>query len=135
VEAILVGKERQFNRRFLALMNHYLLEPSACTPAAGWEKGQVENQGGTLGDWLFTPRLQFAHVDDLTAWLARRCQELAQRAHPDQKDRTLGPLFEEARTQLRPVTAAVDGSVEHPLRGASTGLVHDDRNRYSVPAA
>jgi len=36
-----VGKERQFNRRFLALMNHYLIEPSACTPAAGWEKGQV----------------------------------------------------------------------------------------------
>jgi transposase len=38
-----VGKERKFNRRFLTLANHYLFEPVACTPAAGWEKGQVEN--------------------------------------------------------------------------------------------
>jgi len=43
VSAIGVGKGRQFNTRFLAMMNHYLIEPVACTPAAGWEKGQVEN--------------------------------------------------------------------------------------------
>jgi transposase len=43
VEAILAGKERQFNRRFLTLANHYLFEPVACTPESGWEKGQVEN--------------------------------------------------------------------------------------------
>jgi transposase len=44
VEAVLVGKDRQFNRRFLQMCGHYLVEPTACTPAAGWEKGQVENQ-------------------------------------------------------------------------------------------
>ena len=38
VDAIFVGKERQFNRRFLALANHYLFEPVACTPESGWEK-------------------------------------------------------------------------------------------------
>jgi transposase len=135
VDAILVGKERQFNRRFLALMNHYLIEPIACTPAAGWEKGQVENQVGTLREWLFTPRLQFAHFDDLNAWLARRCQELEQRPHPDQQDRTIGQLFEEERVHLRPFTAAFDGYVEHPLRVSSTCLVNFDCNRYSVPAA
>src|SRR5512144_1452646 len=135
VDAILVGKDRQFNRRFLALMNHYLIEPIACTPAAGWEKGQVENQVGTLREWLFTPRLKFAHFADLNAWLARRCQALEQRAHPDQKDRTIGQLFEEERTQLRPFTAAFDGYVEHTLRVSSTGLVNYDSNRYSVPAA
>jgi hypothetical protein len=42
VEAVFVGKERRFNRRFLAMCSHYLVEPVACTPAAGWEKGQVE---------------------------------------------------------------------------------------------
>ncbi|MGR9072629.1 MAG: hypothetical protein ACU833_06140 [Gammaproteobacteria bacterium] len=42
VDCIFVGKERQFNRRFMALANHYLFEPVACTPAAGWEKGQIE---------------------------------------------------------------------------------------------
>lgn len=33
-----VGKARVFNEHFLAMMNHYLIEPVACTPASGWEK-------------------------------------------------------------------------------------------------
>jgi transposase len=44
VDAVFLGKERRFNRRFLRMCSHYLVEPTACTPAAGWEKGQVENQ-------------------------------------------------------------------------------------------
>jgi len=39
VEAVFLGKDRQFNRRFLRLCSHYLVEPVACTPAAGREKG------------------------------------------------------------------------------------------------
>jgi len=38
------SKDRIFHPRFLALMNHYVMEPVACTPASGWEKEQVENQ-------------------------------------------------------------------------------------------
>ena len=41
VEAIFVGQARQYNRRFLQMGSHHLIEPVACTPAAGWEKGQV----------------------------------------------------------------------------------------------
>lgn len=70
VDAILVGKERQFNRRFLALANHYLFEPVACTPASGWEKGQVENQVGNVREWLFTPLARFASFATLNDWLA-----------------------------------------------------------------
>ena len=50
VEAIFVGKARQYNRRFLQMCSHHLIEPVACTPASGWEKGQVENQVGNLRD-------------------------------------------------------------------------------------
>jgi transposase len=32
VETIFTGKERQFNRRFMVLANHFLFEPVACTP-------------------------------------------------------------------------------------------------------
>ena len=46
VETIFAGKDRQYNRRFLQMCGHYLVEPVACTPASGWEKGQVENQVG-----------------------------------------------------------------------------------------
>ena len=34
VDAVFVGKERRFNRRFLQMCGHYLVEPTACTPAA-----------------------------------------------------------------------------------------------------
>ena len=33
-----VGKARQYNRRFLQMCSHHLVEPVACTPASGWEK-------------------------------------------------------------------------------------------------
>ncbi len=42
VEAVFIGKERLYNRRFLQMCSHYLVQPVACTPASGWEKGQVE---------------------------------------------------------------------------------------------
>jgi len=77
---------RKFNRRFLTLANHYLFEPVACTPAAGWEKGQVENQVGNVREWLFTPRARFADFNELNTWLEKRCEELAGGKHPSQKN-------------------------------------------------
>src|SRR5271166_5439563 len=59
VETIFVGKDRQYNRRFLQMCSHHLVEPVACTPASGWEKGQVENQVGLVRERFFTPRLRF----------------------------------------------------------------------------
>ena len=38
VEAVFVGKDRLYNRRFLQMCSHYLVEPVACTPASGWEE-------------------------------------------------------------------------------------------------
>ena len=35
VDTVFVGKERKFNRCFMARANHYLFEPVVCTPAAG----------------------------------------------------------------------------------------------------
>jgi hypothetical protein len=51
-----VGKARQYNRRFLQMCSHHLIGPVACTPASGWEKGQVENQVGNLRDQMFRPK-------------------------------------------------------------------------------
>jgi transposase len=134
VDAVLVGKERQFNRRFLTLANHYLFEPVACTPASGWEKGQVENQVGNVREWLFTPLARFESFAALNAWLAMRCTELAQRQHPTQTERTIAQCFADEQPLLRPITARFDGYVEQMQRVSSTCLVRVDRNRYSVPA-
>jgi transposase len=59
VDAVFAGKARRFNRRFEQMCSHYLVEPVACTPASGWEKGQVENQVGYARDNIFKPRLRF----------------------------------------------------------------------------
>jgi hypothetical protein len=133
VDAVFSGKERQFNRRFLALANHYLFEPVACTLASGWEKGQVENQVGNIRERLFTPTPRFADFKALNAWLEQRCRELAERVHPD-KQGTIAAAWASERPALRPVSMPFDGYVEHPLRVSSTCLVAVDRNRYSVPA-
>jgi transposase len=134
VDAILVGKERQFNRRFMALANHYLFEPVACTPASGWEKGQIENQVGNVREWLFTPLTRFASFAALNDWLATRCLELAGRKHPAEAGRTIANCFAQEGPSLRAITAPFDGYVEQMLRVSSTCLVRVDRNRYSAPA-
>ena len=133
VDAILVGKERTFNRRFMAMANHYLFEPVACTPASGWEKGQVENQVGNVREWLFTPMARFASFADLNDWLATRCRELAQRKHPTELG-SIAEHFAREQPQLRAITATFDGYVEQMMRVSSTCLVRVDRNRYSVPS-
>jgi transposase len=84
VETIFVGKQRLYNRRFLQMCSHYLVEPVACTPASGWEKGQVENQVGLVRERFFTPRLRFKNLDELNAWLLDKCIAYAQgRRHPE----------------------------------------------------
>ena len=135
VDAVFTGKDRQFNRRFLTLANHYLFEPVACTPASGWEKGQVENQVGNVREWLFTPLARFASFTELNNWLSTRSRELAQRNHPLQTLRTIAACFTAEQPLLRPVTAWFDGYVEHLIRVSSTCLVKVDRNSYSVPAS
>jgi transposase len=65
VETVFIGKDRLYNRRFLQMCSHYLVEPVACTPASGWEKGQVENQVGLVRERFFTPRLRFKTYDEL----------------------------------------------------------------------
>ena len=55
VSTVFVGKKRDYNRRFQEMCTHHLVEPVACTPGAGWEKGQVERQVGDVRGRLFVP--------------------------------------------------------------------------------
>jgi transposase len=135
VDAVFVGKERQFNRRFQQLCSHYLIEPTACTPRSGWEKGQVENQVGTSRERLFTPRLRFPGYSELNGWLEARCLSLARESrHPEVKDRTIWEVFEDERPALIPYCSPFDGFHEKTLGVQKNCLVQFDRNRYSVEA-
>lgn len=134
VDTVFVGKERKFNRRFMALANHYLFEPVACTPAAGWEKGQVENQVGNVREWLFTPRAKFESFNELNQWLEKRCEELSSRQHPTLTSLTVADCFLKEKPLLRQITRPFAGYIEHLLKVSKTCLIRLDRNNYSVPA-
>ncbi len=136
VDAIFVGRERQYNRRFQQMCGHYLVEPVACTPASGWEKGQVENQVGLVRERFFTPRLRFKSFAELNAWLEDRCVSHARRAaHPECKDRTIWEVFEEAdRPALIAYRGRFDGFHALPASVSKTLLVRFDYNKYSVHA-
>ena len=128
-----IGKDRQFNRRFLRMCGHYLVEPTACTPAAGWEKGQVENQVGVVRERFFTPRLRMASYEELNAWLLDRCVAYAKaHRHPELADRTIWQAFEAERPQLVPIGGPFDGFHATQASVSKTCLVRFDNNKYSV---
>lgn len=136
VVKVLLGKERTFNRRFQALASHYLFEPVACTPAAAWEKGQVENQVGFLRQRLFVPRRKFADLEELNRYLADQCRTLAAgHKHPEFPEKTVADVFAEERKHLLTVRVPFDGYREAVARVSSTSLVLFERNRYSVHAS
>jgi transposase len=136
VETIFVGKDRQYNRRFLQMCSHHLVEPVACTPASGWEKGQVENQVGLVRERFFTPRLRFKTLDELNAWLMDKCIAYAKgHAHPERADRTVWEVFEEERPRLIPYRGRFDGFHALPASVSKTCLVRFDNNKYSVNAS
>src|ERR1700737_3689745 len=133
VEAVFIGKDRQFNRRFLQMCGHYLVEPTACTPASGWEKGQVENQVGVVRERFFTPRLRVASYEELNAWLLDRCVAYAKaHKHPELSDRTIWQAFEAERPQLVPISGRFDGFNAIQASVSKTCLVRFDNNKYSV---
>ena len=135
VTTVFVGKERVFNRRFLVMADHYMVEPTACSPAAGWEKGQVEHQVQTIRGRFFQPRLRFASIEELNGWLEAECLRWAVRhAHPEQKELTVAEALELERPALQPMLAPFDGFHETAHAVTGTCLISFDRNRYSVMA-
>ena len=133
VEAVFLGKNRQFNRRFAQRCGHYLVEPTACTPASGWEKGQVENQVGLVRERFFTPRLRMNSYEELNAWLLDKCIAHARaHRHPELPERTIWDVFEEERASLVEYRGRFDGFHAVPASVSKTCLVRFDNNKYSV---
>src|SRR6266404_4468620 len=94
----------------LQMCSHYLVDPVACTPASGWEKGQVENQVGLVRERFFTPRLRFKNLDELNAWLLDKCIAYAKvHHHPELTGQTIWEVFEAERPKLVPYAGRFDG--------------------------
>ncbi|KGJ67470.1 hypothetical protein BJA5080_08341 [Bradyrhizobium diazoefficiens SEMIA 5080] len=118
------------------MCSHYLVDPVACTPASGWEKGQVENQVGLVRERFFTPRLRFKNLDELNAWLLDKCIAYAKvHRHPELVDQTIWEVFEAERPKLVPYAGRFDGFHAVTASVSKTCLVRFDNNKYSVAAS
>ena len=73
----------------------------ACTPASGWEKGQVEIQVDLMRERFFTPRLRVKSLYELNVWLLDKCVACAKaHRHPEQTDQMVWHMFEAERVHL-----------------------------------
>jgi transposase len=133
VDAIFVGKDRQYNRRFLQMCSHYLIEPTACTPASGWEKGQVENQVGLVRERFFTPILRVKSLEELNGLLLDKSIAYAKaHKHPEITDQTIWQMFEAERPHLVASVGCFNGFHASTASVSKTCLVRFDNVRYSV---
>jgi len=130
------GKQRTVNKRFTAMVSHYLFDAEFCNPASGWEKGQVEKNvlDSRRRVWQGAPA--FKSLADLNTWLKARCTALWEELpHPEDKRRTVYDYWIAERDALMAVPATFDGFVEFNKRVSSTCLITHEHNRYSVPAS
>jgi hypothetical protein len=136
VDKVRPGKQRDVNKRFTAMVSHYLFEAEFCNPAAGWEKGQVEKGVRDARHRIWQGAPTFNSLAELNSWLKQRCIELWQELlHPEDRRRTIGNYWQAERECLMETPAAFDGFVEFNKRVSSTCLITYDNNRYSVPAS
>jgi transposase len=135
VDRIGVGKARQVNARFTAMASHYLFEPTFCSPASGWEKGQVEKNVQDARGQIWQAMPPFADLPSLNAWLEARCIERWSELTHGILPGNVAAVHAEERASLMPLGRAFDGFVEHTKRVSPTCLVHFETSRYSVPAS
>jgi len=128
------GKERTYHLSFLAMLNHYLIEPVACTPAAGWEKGQVEKQVNTIRCNFFTPKLHFDSLTALNAYLYASCIKLAGKPHPEFKEISINQCFKQEQAYLQVPMQPFNAYIDKTTSVNSTCQIQHDTNRYSVPS-
>jgi transposase len=133
IKTVLWGKEREFNERFLQMCSHHLFEPIACTPAAGWEKGQVENQVNTGRCNFFTPLLKMESLEEVNTYLEASCKKWAESTlHPEQKTKTVFEVYQEEKINLLPYRAYFDNYKIIPEVVSPYSFVLYDTNSYSV---
>lgn len=136
VDAVKKGKERIVNRRFLAMVSHYLFEADFCNPAAGWEKGQIEKNVRDARSIIWQGAPKVKTLAELNEWLEAQCvQDWQSRKHPQYSNQTIEQVWLSERPHLMKITAPFDGFIEQGKRVSSTCLVNFDRNKYSLPAS
>jgi transposase len=130
---ILQGRQRQLNRRYVALASHYNFEPLCCMPARGNEKPHVENRVKHLQRRWATPVPKANDLDDLNAFLLACCRKDRERVASGRTE-SIGLRFDEdCRAALALPERPFDACLSEPRKVDKYQTVAFDGNRYSVP--
>jgi transposase len=134
VKKILNGKDRIFNEKFAQMASHYLFAPIACSPASGWEKGQVEKQVGDSRRNFFTPILKGDSYEAINCQLREMSIEWAKnKRHPEFTEKTILEIYEEEKAYLIGYRGQFTSYRLHPTVVSPLSLIGYDTNMYSVP--
>lgn len=133
VAQVLEGSERVLSEGFVRFMLHYRFEAEFCNPAAGNEKGNVENKVGCHRRNLLVPVPIIEDFEVFNEELWQRCEKDAEREHYKHKV-PISELWEEERSSLLALP-------EHPytvfryeaLRVNKYGFAVIDTNKYGLP--
>ena len=133
VQKVFVGKDRKFNKRFAEMASHYLFGPIACTPAAGWEKGQVEGEVNTGRRNFFTPLRCTDELEVINDQLCGECMEWAQKTpHPEFRERKVWDVYQDEKLSLLEYRSPFDAYKTESSVVSSYSLINYDTNMYSV---
>ncbi|MDQ3922286.1 MAG: IS21 family transposase [Actinomycetota bacterium] len=135
VRTVLVGHTREEQDGFVSLRMHYCYEAIFCNPAAGHEKGAVENLVGTIRRRYLSPMPQVRDLDELNAYLLACCQREGEATRPG-ADASVAVRWQEEQSALLALPAQpFDCSRRVAVKATRTAEVTFATNRCSVPAA
>jgi len=128
------GTQAVKHEKLKELEAHYGFDSDFCNPAAGWEKGAVENGVAVLRRIAFTPMPRVNNYTELQQHVDERCLEYIETHKIRYRPASVKAMFEEERMSLNPLPLV-------PMEAAKTvtALVNSDLTvlldgtRYSVP--
>ncbi len=94
--------KRHVHEAFRRFALHYGFEPVFMNPAAGHEKGNVENKVGYFRKNYFVPIPDYTSLEDANKQLLNVCLQDMERLHYH-RDKTIAQLFADDKKQLRPL--------------------------------
>lgn len=124
----IIGRDRVLQKDFVALKAHYLFEAVFANPAAGNEKGGVENLVGTVRRNFFVPMPAVDSFEEMNELHRRQLDE-------QWKNEERLRLWTEERRHLLPLPKAPFLACRTvPVKVNSLSLVTHRGARYSVPS-
>lgn len=123
--------ERDITDNFRRLQCHYGFDSNFCNPAAGHEKGSVENFIGYSRRNYFVPIPKIDNLEAYNQELLDLCDKDLDREHYKYK-RSVSSLFESDRQNLKPLPLYPFEACSYvPARTNNYGKIRYQRNTYS----